>query len=97
MTARSQLYIIGFWMPLGGQKRFGLFKEKVDRGRIRHSYSRPNTEVRGGGEGKLIIGQFYFWRERGRYLLSDSEDIFIRGNKGSASKYKKYLVQRSKE
>ena len=51
MAARSQLHIIGFWMPLGGQKRFGLFKERVDRGRIRHSYSRPNTEVRGGGEG----------------------------------------------
>ena len=51
MSARLQLYIIGSRMPLGGQKRFGLFKERVDRGRIRHSYSRPNTEVRGGGEG----------------------------------------------
>ena len=89
--------MIGSWMPLGGRKRFGLFKERVDTRWIRHSYSRPNTEVRGGGEGKLIIGQFYFWRERGRYLLSDSEDIFITENKGFASKNKKYLVQRSKE
>ena len=58
----------------------------------------PTQKLEVGGEGgKLIIGQFYFWRERGRYLLSDSEDIFIRENKGFASKNKKYLVQRSKE
>ena len=47
------------------------------RGRIRHSYLRPNREV-GGGGGKLIIGQFYFWRERGEGIWSDSEDIFIK-------------------
>ena len=68
MATRLRLYII--WMSLVGQTRFGLFKERVDTGRIRHSYSRPNTEVRGGGRGgKLIIGQFYFWRERGEVSL----------------------------
>ena len=31
-----------------------------------------------GGGGKLIIGQFYFWRERGEGIWSDSEDIFMK-------------------
>ena len=51
MATRLHLYIIVSWVPLGGQRGFGLFKERVDTGKIRHSYSRPNTEVRGGGEG----------------------------------------------
>ena len=68
MATRLHLYITVSCMPLGGQKRFGLFKERVDTGWIRHSYSRPNSEVVGGG-GKLIIGQFYFWRERGEVSL----------------------------
>ena len=31
-----------------------------------------------GEGGKLIIGQFYFWRERGEGIWSDSEDIFMK-------------------
>ena len=39
---------------------------------------RGQTEKLEVGGGKLIIGQFYFWRERGEGIWSDSEDIFIK-------------------
>ena len=43
LAARSQLYIIGFWMPLGGQKRFGLFKERVDNMAFKTTHNKDES------------------------------------------------------